>query len=93
VLTYRELADPGWKASVRGRSTPVVRFQGVYQRISLPKGASSVEFSYAPPDDTIAWLAALLGVLAILAGLLRRRLFSKSDDEDAQPAALATARA
>ncbi len=78
VLTYHELADPGWKASVRGTSAPITTYQGVYQRIAVPKGTSRVEFSYAPPDATIAWLAALLGVLAIAAGLLRRRLFGAS---------------
>jgi len=78
VLTYRELADPGWKASVGGKSAPITTYEGVYQRITVPKGTSAVHFSYAPPDSTIAWLAALLGVLAIIAGLLRRRLFGAS---------------
>jgi hypothetical protein len=78
VLTYRMLADPGWKASVGGRSASITTFDGVYQRVAVPKGSSTVTFSYAPPDATIAWLAALLGVLAIAAGLVRRRLFGSS---------------
>ena len=53
---------------MRGRATPVERFEGVYQRISLPKGTSAVEFSYEPPGASIAWLAALLGVLAMFSG-------------------------
>ncbi|HUD69588.1 MAG TPA: hypothetical protein VMQ40_05065 [Acidimicrobiales bacterium] len=78
VLTYHELAYPGWKASVSGRSAPITTYESVYQRITVPKGTSRVDFSYEPPDATIAWLGALLGVLAIVAGLLRRRLFGAS---------------
>lgn len=87
VLTYRMLANPGWKASVSGRSTPITTFEGVFQRITVPKGASQVEFSYAPPGATIAWLAALVGFLAIVAGLVRRRMFGTSTT---QRAAVAT---
>ena len=91
VLTFRMLANPGWKASVSGKSAPITTFQGVYQRITVPKGTSTVSFSYAPPDATIAWLAALLGVLAIVAGLVRRRLFGTSSERPTgEPVARAT---
>jgi hypothetical protein len=93
VLTYRELADPGWKASVNGRSAAITTYEGVYQRITVPKGTSKVRFSYAPPGATIAWLAALVGVLAILAGLARRRLFGASSDEEPDAPATAPVRA
>ena len=91
VLTFRMLANPGWKASVSGKSAPITTFQGVYQRITVPKGTSTVSFSYAPPDATIAWLAALLGVLAIVAGLVRSRLFGTSSERPTgEPVARAT---
>jgi hypothetical protein len=74
ALTYRELADSGWTATVRGHPTAITTEEGVFQRVLVPKGSSVVTFSYLPPDTMLAWIAALLGVLVIAGSLLLRRV-------------------
>ncbi len=72
ALLYRELSYAGWAAHVNGTTVPIHTVDGVYQRIELPAGRASVEFSYAPPHAALAWLAALLGFLIVIGSILWR---------------------
>jgi hypothetical protein len=74
TFLYRELSYPGWKATVHGRSAAITTVDHVYQSVAVPAGTSAVSFSYEPPLALLAWAAALLGVLAIAASLVRRRV-------------------
>jgi hypothetical protein len=72
TLLRRELAWPGWRATVNGARTPVSA-QDIFQTIALPEGHSVIRFSYAPPGIFWAWCAAWLGVATIVgAGLTKR---------------------
>ncbi len=73
TLTYRELSFKGWKASVNGQAATITTTGGVFQQIALPKGGSVVTFSYAPPQSLLSLLAVLLGLLVIVASVVRRR--------------------
>jgi hypothetical protein len=73
TLTYRELSFKGWRASVNGQSATITTTDGVFQQVDLPKGTSVVIFSYAPPQSFFALLAVLIGLLAIVGSLVRRR--------------------
>jgi hypothetical protein len=74
TLTYRELSFKGWRASVNGQAATISTAGNVFQQVPLPKGSSVVAFSYAPPQSLLAWLAVLIGLLAIVGSVLRRRL-------------------
>ena len=57
------LADtwfPGWKATVDGRSAPIVRTDQLLRGVVLPAGAHTVEFTYVPLElaDRLDRLAA-----------------------------------
>jgi hypothetical protein len=73
TLLRRELFDPGWQAEVNGTPAPVAAVDEIFQAVSLPSGHSDVRFRYAPPGIGRAYAAALLGLLALAAGLGRRR--------------------
>ena len=65
ILTVTDSWDEGWRASVNGRETPVLRVNGVFRgvRIDAP-GVYEIVFWYRPP-----WWRLTLG-LAAAGGLL-----------------------
>jgi hypothetical protein len=74
ALTYRELAGSGWTATVGGHAAKITTELGVFQRVLVPRGTSEVSFTYLPPDTTLAWIGALLGLLVIVGSLVLRRV-------------------
>jgi len=77
-LTYRELSFPGWKATVAGQPAAISTVNSVFQQVAVPAGTSAVSFSYEPPETVWMWILALLGVVVIAVGLVRRRKPSNS---------------
>ena len=75
TLTYRELSYKGWHASVAGHGVTLTTdpANGVFQELPVPAGTSLVTFSYAPPHSELAFLAVLVGLLAIVGSVVRRR--------------------
>ena len=74
TLTYRELSFKGWRATVGGQDAAIATASnGVFQEVAVPAGTSTVVFTYEPPRALLAWLAVLIGVLAIGVSLVRRR--------------------
>ncbi len=72
VLTRLELFFPGWRATVDGRSAPVVRAADpLFEAVGLPAGRHVVRFAYAPPGARIGWGCLVVGVL-LLAGFVGR---------------------
>jgi hypothetical protein len=62
--------DPGWRATVGGRSVPVRRTNVLYQSVEVPSGQSQVELVYRPRAALLGSAlsaAAWLGALAVLA--------------------------
>lgn len=64
TLVRRELAWPGWSATVNGRAAPVGS-DGIFQSVSLPPGHSDIGFRYAPPGIKWALLGSALGLMAL----------------------------
>jgi hypothetical protein len=68
----------GWKATVDGRETPIVRANGTLRGVVVPQGTHTVEFVFHPDDlytGFYLYLAgfAVLAALAVLALLRGRR--------------------
>ncbi|HWE70115.1 MAG TPA: hypothetical protein VG205_07115 [Acidimicrobiales bacterium] len=61
---------PGWSASVNGRAVPVSQVPfgppGIFQEIAVPAGTSTVQFTFLPPYETPAFVAAFLALVAII---------------------------
>lgn len=75
VTVLADRFSPGWRATLDGRATPILRTNGIFRGIATPAGAHTIVFTYRPwPVIAGAALSVLsLGVLtlAALAGLAR----------------------
>ncbi len=64
---------PGWKASIDGQETPVLRADYMFMAIALPQGAHTIEFLYRPPSFYLGALLSGVGILlAVLAFILEK---------------------
>jgi hypothetical protein len=68
-LVIPDMWDPGWHATVNGRTAPVVRANFNQQAVPVPPGASHVMLRYRPPGLTLGELLTLAGAL-VVAGLV-----------------------
>jgi hypothetical protein len=59
-LLRTELSMKGWTVSVNGQPAKVTTVDGVYQRVALPQGTSTVRYTFYPPHENLAILLALL---------------------------------
>lgn len=76
TLLRTELSMAGWHATVNGHSVPITTVNGVYQRIDVPQGTSTVEFSFLPPHEKYAVLLGLLAALFLVGEWLRERFYT-----------------
>ena len=52
--------DKGWKATVNGRGTEVMRANYNFRAVAVPAGTSTVDFSYQPASFTVGgWITVL----------------------------------
>jgi hypothetical protein len=73
TLLRSELSMKGWTASVNGKSVKITTVNGVYQKISLPEGTSTVQYRFFPPHERFAILFGLLGALLLIGSFLDER--------------------
>jgi hypothetical protein len=79
VAVFIEQFDPGWRATVDGRPTPLQRANALLRAVSLDRGAHDIVLSYTPPAALGAGAgvslaaATLLLAIAALARVARRR--------------------
>ncbi|HTV41669.1 MAG TPA: YfhO family protein [Candidatus Sulfotelmatobacter sp.] len=60
---------PGWKATVNGLSSPILRADYNFRAVRLPAGKSVVQFSYQPESFRLG-MGLFLAGLAIIGGLV-----------------------
>lgn len=73
-LTRHELNMKGWTASVNGVATPITTVEGVYQRIEVPAGTSTVTFSFRPPHELAALALFALALVVVALTLVDERV-------------------
>lgn len=63
--------DPGWRATVDGDPTPVLRANVAFRAVQVPRGLHVVELVYRPP--AVLWGLAISGMAVVAALALRVR--------------------
>ncbi|HEY4708480.1 MAG TPA: YfhO family protein, partial [Thermodesulfobacteriota bacterium] len=64
---------PGWKAYVDGAGAEVYRVDGLVRGVFLKKGSHRVEFVYRPFSFMAGAALFVIGVVAVLVLLVKRR--------------------
>lgn len=73
TLLRTELSMKGWRATINGKSATITTVDGVYQRVALPEGTSTVQFSFTPPHERGALVLGALGALFLLGSVVNER--------------------
>ena len=85
VLVVSQAWSPGWKATVDGKSTSVVRVYGLVTGVAVPTGRHRVKLRYEAPGLRAGLLVSLLSMLiiigALMVSLLNRRGAPRSGRE------------
>ncbi|OGD70747.1 hypothetical protein A3D09_03760 [Candidatus Collierbacteria bacterium RIFCSPHIGHO2_02_FULL_49_10] len=67
---YLMLSDtdyPGWKATVNGSETKIIRADGIFRSIILPAGEARVAFTYFPDSFKNGLALTIASALALIA--------------------------
>jgi len=73
TLLRTELSMNGWTATVNGKPATITTVDGVYQQVDVPSGTSVVKYSFFPPHERYAALAALLAGLFLIGSFVDER--------------------
>jgi hypothetical protein len=76
-LVMADAYAPGWRATVNGHATTVLRADYTLRAVAIPAGRSRVALSYRPPGLTLGIVTSMLAALALVViavWSLRRRL-------------------
>lgn len=73
TLLRTELAMKGWKATVNGQPATITTVDGVFQRVTVPAGTSTVRYGFYPPHERYALLLAFLAALFLVGSLVNER--------------------
>jgi hypothetical protein len=77
TLVYHETTQPGWSATVDGRSV-TVRPAGLFQSVRIPPGRHTVSFDYQPPGILWGELAFVIGAIAFIIPARQRTLLRRT---------------
>ncbi len=76
LLVLADTWDPGWKVSIDGTTSELVRVNGLIRGVRIPEGAHSVTFSYQPTSLRVglmvSFTSAALAIALCLAALASR---------------------
>ena len=82
VLVLLDRWYPGWKVTVNGEPTDLLRANGVFRAVEVPAGQADVEFAYAPGSLVIGgWMSALGVTICLLSWWWLRRRVARTGRE------------
>ena len=68
VVVIRNAYDPGWRARVDGRSSPLFPADAIDQGVVVPAGRHVIELSYVDPSIRYGLLGSGLALMALAIG-------------------------
>ena len=74
TLLRTEQSMKGWTATVNGRPAAIRTVGTVYQQIDVPRGSSTVEFSFLPPHERLAVFIGFVVLLALVVAAIDERI-------------------
>ncbi|OGG01347.1 hypothetical protein A2Z33_02960 [Candidatus Gottesmanbacteria bacterium RBG_16_52_11] len=75
ILLLSDTYDTGWRASIDGRQTPVLRADYDLRAVAVPAGRHTVEFKYLP-EEFLAGSALAAATAVLLTGYHLRRAYA-----------------
>jgi hypothetical protein len=69
TFVFRETFDPGWRAEVDGRASPIEARLGTFQSIQVPAGIHRVAFTYDPFEVRMALIASAIAAFTAVFAL------------------------
>ena len=85
TVVRRELFMPGWTATDNGRPVAVHQVDGVFEAVTVGAGHHTLVFTFTPPYETLALIAFVLGVLAVLGSVASGVTARRRHDVDRGP--------
>lgn len=70
MLVLTDNFYPGWKVSVNGERSKIYRTDYTFRGVVVPKGDSTIEFSYIPESFLVGIYLTLLGCLGIIMSII-----------------------
>lgn len=67
LLVLTDLHDPGWRVTVDGDETPMLRVNGIFRGVPLHAGEHVVEYRYSPTSIRIGLALSAVSALIVLA--------------------------
>ncbi|MBI3762667.1 MAG: YfhO family protein, partial [Chloroflexi bacterium] len=64
-LMLGEVEYPGWRATVDGQPTNIVRVDGLLRGVPLAPGAHRVEFAFVPGTVIVGAALSLVGLIGL----------------------------
>ena len=68
VLVLTQIHYPGWRASIDGRSAPVLQTDYAFTGTLVGTGSHEIEFRFMPPTFVVGAAISLATVLAMILG-------------------------
>ena len=65
-LTFQIPFDSGWRATINGKNTEIVKMNGAFLGVKLQKGNNEIKLTYIPRYFKISGLLSLISIMVLL---------------------------
>ena len=78
VVVLSEASYPGWRVTVNGKPSNVIRLNYLFQGVEVDSGRQQIQFEYQPPFLRLyAWISFFTFLVIMVSWFFRRSLKRK----------------